>query len=115
MDSPRNEKKIHALCLTGTPTEMGRAFGQFTKDQKALDTIYYYSQFIERVLSFQPMHRFDRWLRKEITSLLLPHLRKASQDRIPARHLEFIRGFAEGSEVPLPELIQGYTMPDVYA
>ncbi|MFH1018657.1 MAG: C45 family autoproteolytic acyltransferase/hydrolase [Pseudomonadota bacterium] len=107
--------RIHLLQLSGSNQEMGRAHGSALKKAGTARALDYYSEFLTNVLSFQPLHSWDRSLRRAFRWIVGETVEQAFVESVPSRYREQAVGFSEGCGVPTERILRARVMPDVYS
>ena len=99
---------LHVLTLKGSFYEMGRQHGRLLADEVRVGPLPYYRTFIEKLFGGT---RFGF-----AGAAALEVLQRTVGARVAARFPDFVldtlRGLADGSGIPMEEIVEGATMPD---
>lgn len=95
---------LRVVHLSGTPRELGRQHGELLRDEVrscVSDVLRYFRSYLK-----------VPWVRSWLVNWWLDSAWKRATPFVPARYLEELQGVAEGSGVPLRELVRLHAVPD---
>ncbi|MBX3218086.1 MAG: hypothetical protein KF850_39130 [Labilithrix sp.] len=104
----RRVEGLHVLTLKGSFYEMGRQHGHLLADEMRAGPLPYYRTFIEKLFGGA---RFGG-LGAASFQLLQRTVGARVERTLPDFVRETIRGLADGSGIPMKEVLEGATMPD---
>lgn len=104
----REYRGINVVRLQGSHYDMGRQHGVLLRKQIPQGPIPYYRTYVLRMLENSGFGLLAPAMWALCRNTLGRRVRKA----IPDFAMEAIQGLADGSGVPMKELLEGYTMPD---
>ncbi|MBX3224060.1 MAG: hypothetical protein KF795_26330 [Labilithrix sp.] len=99
---------LHVLTLKGSFYEMGRQHGRLLADEMRAGPLPYYRSFIEKLFGGARFGGFGA----ASFQLLQRTVGSRVERTLPPFVRETIRGLADGSGIPMKEVLEGATMPD---
>lgn len=95
---------LHIVHLSGTPREIGRQHGELLGHEVRLC--------VSQVLRYFRSYLKVPWVRSWLVNWWLDSAWRRAAPFVPERYLEELRGVAEGSGMPLRELLRLHAVPD---
>ena len=95
---------LPVVYLSGTPYELGKQHGEALREEVHAS--------VRQVLGYFRAYLKIPWVRSWVVNWWLDTAWRAAAPFIPPNDLEELRGLADGSGVPLPELYRLHAIPD---
>jgi tetratricopeptide (TPR) repeat protein len=99
---------IKVMKVSGSFRDMGFQHGKLLKEEIPQGAIPYYRTYLEKMVKTSRLGQLSPLIWPAVQKLIGPQVARG----IPDFALECIEGLAEGAEVDLQMMMDGYTMPD---